>query len=316
MANSTYDEAMAVVGELLGIDVEKSFREVSSRVDNNAVPLKRQFRALLGLLRNFHELSFRRTSGDQASSIKQHAGQLKKCVLSLNADVNKDPTNAQAYLRRVSDFIAPLLEAIQPWAPLCLPIVADAHELNDKIATFDNALSQMKGESEKLQNRMLQYSAILETQKFSTTADDHDDHANRWLVLLCCWIGLLIVGSIAALANGKMELEIKGGTAGVIQWASTRVFLLTVAYYVLLLCNRNYRAHRHLAIVNKHRANAIAQFEAFRDAAHGQEVKNAVLLEATKCIFAPAVTGYLSLEEDSAPSRIMEIQRLYGRMDG
>jgi hypothetical protein len=76
---------------------------------------------------------------------------------------------------------------------------------------------------------------------------------------------------------------------------------------------KNYRTHRHLVVVNQHRQSALRTFEAFIKAASGDDqTKNAVLLEATRCIFAPANTGYLGGEEENPSNRIIEIFKTVG----
>ena len=48
-------------------------------------------------------------------------------------------------------------------------------------------------------------------------------------------------------------------------------------------------------------------FETFVGASGNEKTRDAVLLEATRCIFGPAVTGYLHKQEDPSPHRIVEI---------
>jgi len=51
-------------------------------------------------------------------------------------------------------------------------------------------------------------------------------------------------------------------------------------------------------------------------ASEDEQMKNAVLLEATHCIFAPAVTGYLGAEEENPSNRIVEILKTVGGSAG
>jgi hypothetical protein len=81
-------------------------------------------------------------------------------------------------------------------------------------------------------------------------------------------------------------------------------------------CGKSYRAYRHNAVVNRHRQNALATFEAFAKAASDAETKNAVLLQATQCIFSPQQTGYVSGEPETAMPQVLEIVRNVGKSGG
>jgi hypothetical protein len=81
----------------------------------------------------------------------------------------------------------------------------------------------------------------------------------------------------------------------------------------MIWTGRIYRAYKHNAVVNRHRANALATFEAFAKAASDMETKNAVLLQATQCIFAPQQTGYVSGEPETTMPPVLEIVRNLGK---
>jgi CTP synthase (UTP-ammonia lyase) len=95
-----------------------------------------------------------------------------------------------------------------------------------------------------------------------------------------------------------------------VQLAITKVVILSTIFTAAVACSRIYRAHRHNYVVNQHRRNALNTFQAFVNAPEADaQTKNAVLLEATKCIFSQQPTGYISSEQDSQPSQVLEIVR-------
>jgi hypothetical protein len=61
----------------------------------------------------------------------------------------------------------------------------------------------------------------------------------------------------------------------------------------MLWVGRIYRAARHNYVVNKHRQNALRTFETFVKSADPQ-IKSAVLLQTTGCIFTAQNTGYVA----------------------
>jgi hypothetical protein len=100
-------------------------------------------------------------------------------------------------------------------------------------------------------------------------------------------------------------------TAVVVQLTVAKIIGFSILFSAVLWAGRIYRAHQHNYVVNKHRQNALSTFEAFAKAASGDpETKNAVLLQATQCIFNPQATGYLGQEKDSeGHSSVLEIFR-------
>ena len=82
---------------------------------------------------------------------------------------------------------------------------------------------------------------------------------------------------------------------GVLQNVFTKGFLLTLIYLVLNRSIKNYTAHKHLEVVNRHRQNALDTFDDFFESAgENQETRDAVLLAATNAIFDANQSGYLS----------------------
>ncbi len=74
--------------------------------------------------------------------------------------------------------------------------------------------------------------------------------------------------------------------------ALSKLLIFAVLAYMLLLCARNFLAHKHNSIVNKHRQNALLTFKALADAASKEDQRDVVLTYAAACIFSPQETGY------------------------
>ncbi len=54
-------------------------------------------------------------------------------------------------------------------------------------------------------------------------------------------------------------------TEGLVRQLVARVIFLSLLLYAVVLAARNYRAHRHNAVLNRHRQTAPATFDAFVD---------------------------------------------------
>jgi hypothetical protein len=96
-----------------------------------------------------------------------------------------------------------------------------------------------------------------------------------------------------------------------LQFALAKVILFTIGLSAAYWSARVYRSHRHNFVVNRHRANALTSFETFVSSTSDPEVKNAVLLQTTSCIYAPQPTGFTSSTEGDgeSPLKVLEIVR-------
>jgi hypothetical protein len=105
-------------------------------------------------------------------------------------------------------------------------------------------------------------------------------------------------------------------TALQIQLAVAKLIIFSVLFSAVVWTGKVYRAHRHNFVINRHRLNALSTFEAFAKATDDQQIKNAVLLQATQCIFGPQPTGYITGENESEGyPQILEIVRGMGAGD-
>jgi hypothetical protein len=63
---------------------------------------------------------------------------------------------------------------------------------------------------------------------------------------------------------------------------------------MLYLCAKNFISHKHNAIINRHRQNALLTYTALVEAAGDTPNREVILVQAAACIFSPQGTGYTS----------------------
>lgn len=211
-------------------------------------------------------------------------------------------------------------------------IITESARLLQEIRTaFGSAeayTTEMKKEIDSIVQTAREAVAKIGVGQFATNfeemAETHKKSAGHWLwatagfavatvavvVLLLFWLPVSAEATTttapAASAVHRLVADVMSD-ANAIQRIVTKLVIISLFYFAVVWSARNYRAHRHLHVVNKHRQNALMTFETFVKGAEGDETKNAVLLEATHCIFSPTVTGYLGKEEEHPSSRIIEI---------
>jgi len=119
-----------------------------------------------------------------------------------------------------------------------------------------------------------------------------------------------IWGSSFSLFFHKIPFLAPGGVYDPVQLGISKVLIFSVIAYMLFLSARNFLNHKHNAIVNKHRQNALMTHRALVEAAVESGVREAIMIQAASCIFSPQSTGYAQSSGDgdgAAPKSIVEI---------
>tara|TARA_B110001450_G_C17600688_1_gene472869 strand:+ start:74 stop:1084 length:1011 start_codon:yes stop_codon:yes gene_type:complete len=188
-------------------------------------------------------------------------------------------------------------------------------KMNQLIADLENEKKVSKTESEK---KISELNSIIENAKsfatkagvskhssvFKSESEFHETESKKWLKYTT-WI--LIGIAVSAIGLAFIGLLFKEQNE-IIQFTITKIVVLSALFYALALTNRNYKAHKHNGILNKHRQNALTTFETFSNAASDDQTKNAILLETTHSIFSNQQTGYLKKDGDGESSnKIIEI---------
>ena len=203
----------------------------------------------------------------------------------------------------------------------------------EKLKRIDWALIETERLLEPIRDNSGAIAISRHGEYFKGEADEHEESAKKWLkavfgisalgvvvVILFIWALPFLSPSIKSWlgivetqpassekvvsATGNTETGSKQKAASpvsnIVSNSIGKVFLFSIIYYMLVWAARNYRAHRHNAVMNRHRALSISTFESFTALAsdYDPDIKAAVLLKTTEAIFGPSATGYLSGEKE------------------
>jgi len=90
--------------------------------------------------------------------------------------------------------------------------------------------------------------------------------------------------------------------------ALSKVLIFAVISFVLYLSARNFLSHKHNAIVNRHRQNALMTYKAIVEATgDNQQTSDAILIHAASCIYAPQPTGYAGSSDFQGAKSVIEL---------
>lgn len=133
---------------------------------------------------------------------------------------------------------------------------------------------------------------------FQRSAEHHENESATWQDrTIYVAIGLGLYAFLTLFFHRIPWLKPADGYQA-IQLAVSKVLVFAVISYMLYLCARNMLSHKHNAIVDRHRQNALMTYKAIVEAAGDTPNREVILVQAAACIFSPQGTGY---SHESAP---------------
>jgi hypothetical protein len=175
---------------------------------------------------------------------------------------------------------------------------------NDLKVKSVEILNKMQTNLDKVQQAARKIGVAQHSVHFMNQSQDHRKSSRIWLG------ATIAIGFVTILFAWFSLHNVNAGDSvyQIVRFTISRILIISILSYMLVWSGKNFLAHKHNEVVNKHRQNALSTFETFVAASDDQQTKNAVLLHATDCIFTPQISGYLG--KDSEPvsaNRFIEI---------
>lgn len=158
-------------------------------------------------------------------------------------------------------------------------------QLNKAKSDADNALSAIRAVASE---QGVSQQAIY----FKDEAQAQETLADKWLTYTYRFAAALGGFAILSLFLHKFEWIKPTNNGEVFQLITSKVLIFTVLGYMLIMAARNYTTHKHNAVVNRHRQNALLTYRALVSAAEDTGTQDIVLAHAASCIFSPQETGF------------------------
>ncbi|EDP95313.1 hypothetical protein U8527_15945 [Kordia algicida OT-1] len=320
---TTLDQVNERLEKMLSYWIEELTREEELGTQFSFKEIEEQFVKIIDLFKRVKEVNLQEVP---YSLLNQFNAQINNAITYFDKAKNFDPTQNNAANARQT-IINNIRDKYDAYYTHSVPILSigllnsndlsvERSKMNQLIAELDEQKKTAKEESDK---KLKELNDILDSAKsaatqigvskhstlFKAESELHETESKKWLKYTT-WIIIAII--VSAIGMAFLGLYFKENTE-IVQFTITKIVILTALFYGLSLTNRNYKAHKHNAIMNKHRQNALSTFETFSSAASADDVtKNAVLLETTHSIFSNQQTGYLKSDpENNSNSKIVEI---------
>jgi len=137
---------------------------------------------------------------------------------------------------------------------------------------------------------------------FGNQAQENKRAAHIWL-----FASIVAVGTIVSIIWWIFDGLIDERQSEIVSDVSWQIFLskilfLSFASVVFYQVVKNYNANMHLYTLNKHRENSLTTFRAFVESSKDYQVRDAILMQATRTIFEAGQTGYVSSPDVAMPN--------------
>jgi hypothetical protein len=210
-------------------------------------------------------------------------------------------------------YVAYLSSRQRDFAALEREARAAVQSATDQATAIKNQLSKDQEEAQRILDEVRQVAAEQGVSQqaiyFKDEAERHDTEAELWrkyTVRTAIGLGAYAVLSLFVY---KIPYLAPSTPYEAVQLSLGKILIFGVIAYMLFLCARNFLSHKHNAIVNKHRQNALLTFNALSEAARGEDKRDVVLTHAAACIFSPQDTGYTKHggSQDAVTTKLIEV---------
>lgn len=249
---------------------------------------------------------------DQIKAQADNVFNLFEQILDFDPAVADASATRDTLIRQVKDQYQPVFSKLFPFISFAVARTVDFGEL---AANGRAAVQNVRDEASKVMDELKETSttatAVLDevrsaaaeqgvTQQaryFAEQADSHDGAATKWL--RASSIAGFVAASYAIFTLFFPQFAyFKANTpAEAIQLTASKILIFVVLGYSLLQCVKNYSAHRHNSVTNRHRQNALLTYTTLAEAGRTSEARDTVLQHAAAAIYAPNDSGYVKQEE-------------------
>lgn len=228
-------------------------------------------------------------------------------ILSFDPQKGHGASEKKTWINQLDNTYEQTFQQMAPWIAYGVGRVTDFTKVGrDARATIQDIEDKAKKLGEDMEQHRKDAKQILDDIRrvaaeqgvsqqaiyFKDESADHNKLANEWLTRTKRLTVVLALYAITTLFIHKIPWLAPSTSYETIQLAVSKVLVFTTVAYFLLLSAKNFLAHRHNSIVNKHRQNALVTYRALVDAAGDGANRDIVLTKAAECIFGAQPTGF------------------------
>ncbi|MBL4730995.1 MAG: hypothetical protein JKY82_00070 [Rhizobiaceae bacterium] len=210
--------------------------------------------------------------------------------------INKIEGSYQAIFNQLMPFISYGVARTVDFSRLEIEGRAALQNIRDKTDEIFEEIDQSKIEAagilDEIKRTAAEQGVSQQASYFAEESKEHTALADEWKTTTRNWaIGIIVYGFVSFFFH-KIPWIAPTGISESIIFIASKILIFAILSYMLILSARNFLSHKHNAVVNKHRQNALMTFNALVSASAGGETQDIILTHASSCIFSPQDTGY------------------------
>lgn len=321
-----YNEAMESLKRIQEFDPKNLARESELGQKLNFLEAIPTAQLLIDLYKRLSVTALQDFPDDGLTKIRDYANNHFKLFSQLiDFDLEQqNPTGVRTSLiGQLKSAYQPAFQTLHPYISYSLHRSADFQRLDSDARSTLQAIEDKSDKlAEKLSRHEKDASAVLgeirrvaaeegvtkQASHFNAEYNLHVEEAKKWQVYAVRLSVALGVFAFISLFIHKIPYLKPENTYDAVQLSISKFLIFFVMAYMLFLSAKNFLNHKHNAIINKHRQNALMTHSALVEASGNEGVRDAVLLQAASCIFSPQSTGYASSDVDiSNQKSVVEI---------
>lgn len=131
---------------------------------------------------------------------------------------------------------------------------------------------------------------------YKENSEEERKTATKWF-----WgiVGTVLITLASAVVLLFFQQQNVTSEISIVQFTVTKVVIISCLFLSIGVCIKNYRAHKHNELLNLHKSNALATFDALVKTQMDEATKNSMLLAVTNTIFGNVSTGFNSVDTTS-----------------
>lgn len=262
------------------------------------------------------------------NEVKSHANNvfnLFKQIIDFSAESGNPKQQRQQIVNQLVGTYPGTFQGLHPFIAYSLHRAADFQRLDaaaratlqsveDRSKSFARAMEKHEADARRVLDEIRKVAAeegvTQQAAHFRAESETHESKAEEWRkrTVRIAWI--LGIFAVVSLFIHRIPILRPDTIYDTIQLAISKVLVFSVITYMLILSARNFMSHKHNAVVNKHRQNALMTHRALVEGASDSGARDAVMVHAASCIFSPQPTGYTqqsSEGEGSSPRSVIEL---------
>ena len=246
---------------------------------------------------------------------------LDRWIIETAGDIAVPGEDLSRHIQSVQGTTNPFFEVTAQWVPYLAyqrgdveqnieKLTRSIREGEEMVSTAKKKIAARDTEIEEIIAKAREVSAAASTavftKDFENVAGKMEKSAKNWLRAT---IGVAFATVVVALC---MWFWTESGLdqGQIFQKIGIKMVVLAVLLTGTIWCGRNYRALKHLATINNHRAISIRTLQSFSSAAAQTQTKDAVLMEATRAVFGNVPTGFIGQQTSSdSDLKVIEVAR-------